>query len=172
MSDVRVVDYDPRWRDDFARLNLEWLERYFAVEPIDEQVLGDPDTHVLQHGGLILMAITDDGNAVGTVALKHHGDGVYELTKMAVEPGHQGQHIGRQLMTAVLDRYRALEADGTVLFLESNRKLATALNLYETSGFVHRPAPPSPYARADVYMVWEGGHGDGPLAPNTLPSAN
>ena len=27
---VRVVDFDPRWRDDFARLNLEWLELWFT----------------------------------------------------------------------------------------------------------------------------------------------
>ena len=31
----RVIDFDPRWRDDFARLNLEWLRRWFEVEPVD-----------------------------------------------------------------------------------------------------------------------------------------
>ncbi|MEY2468735.1 MAG: putative acetyltransferase [Actinomycetota bacterium] len=153
MTDVRVVDYGPQWRDDFARLNLEWLERWFSVEPIDEAMLGDPETHILGGGGHILMAVTDDDTAVGTVALKHHGDGVYELTKMAVEPGHRGSGIGRALMTAALDRYRSLDASS--LFLESNAKLENALRLYERSGFQHRPAPPSPYARADIYMVWE-----------------
>lgn len=153
MADVRVVDYEPRWQSEFARLNFEWVQRYFTVEKVDEEVLGDPDTHVLRDGGLILMAVTDDDRAVGTVALKHHGNGVYELTKMAVAPVHRGEGIGRKLMDAVLVRYRDL--DGNRLFLESNRKLDAALRLYETSGFEHRPAPPSPYARADVYMVWE-----------------
>jgi putative acetyltransferase len=43
------------------------------------------------------------------------------------------------------------------LFLESSRKLAPALALYESVGFRHRPAPRpgSHYVRADVYMVWE-----------------
>ncbi len=153
MAGVRVVDYEPKWRDDFARLNLEWIERWFEVEKADEEILGDPETHVLKGGGEILMAVDDHHQAVGTVALKHHGDGVYELSKMAVEPNHRGEGIGRLLIEAALERYQSL--DGTLLFLESHSKLETALKLYETSGFQHRPAPPSPYARADVYMVWD-----------------
>ena len=53
---IRVVDYDPRWRADFARLNIEWLERWFVVEPIDREVLSDPETHILVGGGRVLFA--------------------------------------------------------------------------------------------------------------------
>lgn len=56
-ASVRIVEFAPRWRDDFARLNLEWLQRWFAVEPIDREVLGDPETHILQRGGHVLFAI-------------------------------------------------------------------------------------------------------------------
>lgn len=154
-SDIRITDYDPRWRADFARLNIDWLERFFVVEPVDRAVLSDPDTHILAAGGRVLFAVDGDGRAVGTVALKHEGGGVYELTKMAVEPGQQGRGIGRMLMQGALDAYRAL--DGRELFLESSSKLAPALALYESVGFRHHPAPRpgSHYARADVYMVWE-----------------
>jgi putative acetyltransferase len=157
-GDIRIVDYGPRWRADFARLNLEWLQRWFAVEPIDREVLHDPETHLLTGGGRVLFAIAtaDAGTqrAVGTVALKHHGDGVYELTKMAVAPEARGHGVGRRLMVAALDTYRALA--GRELFLESSSKLGPALRLYESVGFVHHPAPRpgSHYARADVYMVW------------------
>jgi ribosomal protein S18 acetylase RimI-like enzyme len=156
---VRIVDFDPCWRDDFARLNVDWLERWFVVEPIDREVLGDPETHILAAGGRVLFALlrSDDGSerAVGTVALKHEGAGVYELTKMAVEEGHRGAGIGRQLMDAALAVFHAM--GGRELFLESSSKLGPALALYESVGFRHRPAPRpgSHYARADVYMVWE-----------------
>lgn len=153
-SDIRIVDFAPQWRADFARLNLEWLERWFAVEPIDREVLGDPETHLLAGGGRILFAIDRDDRAVGTVALKCEGDGVYELTKMAVDSAQRGGGIGRLLMLGVLDEFRALQ--GRELFLESSTKLAPALKLYESVGFRHYPAPRpgSHYARADVYMVW------------------
>lgn len=154
-SPVHIVDYSPRWRDDFARLNLEWLQRWFVVEPIDREVLADPETHILADGGRVLFAIDDTGRAVGTVALKHEGDGVYELTKMAVEPGLRGGGVGRLLMQRALDVFRAL--DGRELFLESSSQLEPALRLYESVGFVHHPAPRpgSHYARADVYMIWD-----------------
>jgi ribosomal protein S18 acetylase RimI-like enzyme len=152
---IRIVPYDPRWRDDFARLNIEWLERWFVVEPVDREVLSDPERHILADGGTVLFAVDAQDHTVGTVALRHEGDGVYELTKMAVEPGQRGNGIGRLLMQGALEAYRAL--GGRELFLESSSQLAPALKLYESVGFVHHPAPRpgSHYARADVHMIWE-----------------
>ena len=155
---MRIVDFAPRWRDDFARLNLEWLRRWFVVEPFDEQVLHDPETHLLAAGGRVLFALLGDGEsqrAVGTVALRQEGDGVYELTKMAVSPGLRGAGIVRALLLAAIDAYCRL--DGRELYLESSSILAPALRLYESAGFVHHPAPRpgSHYARADVHMIWQ-----------------
>ncbi|TWI01889.1 ribosomal protein S18 acetylase RimI-like enzyme [Luteimonas cucumeris] len=156
-ADYRIVEYAAQWRDDFARLNIDWLQRYFVVEAIDNEVLHDPETHILDPGGRILFAVDARERATGTVALKHEGGGVYELTKMAVEPGHQGAGIGRALMQAALATYRSL--DGRELFLESSSKLVPALQLYASVGFVHKPAPRpgSHYQRADVHMVWTPG---------------
>ena len=110
-------------------------------------------------GGYAVVAVDEAGRALGTVALLHEGDGVYELTKMAVDPVARGRGIGRTLMQGALRMFRSL--DGRELFLESSSKLAPALALYESVGFVHHPAPRpgSHYARADVYMVWEPARG-------------
>jgi GNAT superfamily N-acetyltransferase len=158
---IRIVGFDPRWRADFARLYLVWLRRWFGVEPFDAEVLGDPERYILADGGRVLFALRDaaDGGtqAVGTVALRNAGDGVYELTKMAVEPELRGAGIGRALLEAAIDAYRGF--GGRELYLESSSVLVPALRMYETAGFVHHPAPRpgSHYARADVHMVWEAG---------------
>ena len=45
---LRVVAYDARrHRGAFAAVNREWIEHYFRMEPHDEELLGDPATHVL-----------------------------------------------------------------------------------------------------------------------------
>lgn len=152
---IRIVGFDPRWREAFATLNIEWLEHWFVVEDYDREVLGNPEKHILAKGGHILFAVDEAGRALGTLALKHEGDGVYELTKMAVSPAARGRGVGRLLMAAALDLYRTLDA--RELFLESSRRLAPALALYESVGFRHHPAPRagSHYARADVHMIWE-----------------
>lgn len=152
---IRIAGFDPRWREAFAGLNIEWLEHWFVVEDYDREVLGNPEKYILANGGHILFALDAEERALGTVALKHEGNGVYELTKMAVSPEARGRGVGRLLMEVALDLYRTLDA--RELFLESSSLLGPALALYESAGFRHRPAPRagSRYARADVYMVWE-----------------
>lgn len=151
-DDVEIVDYEPALSSRFRDLNVEWLERYFRVEPIDRKILGDPGGQIIAGGGAILFARLG-GEVVGTVALKHHGDGVYELTKMAVTADCQGAGIGRKLLQACLEKYR--EIGGRRLYLESHSSLKAAVGLYESAGFAHAPPPnPSEYERADVYMVF------------------
>ncbi|WP_458690437.1 GNAT family N-acetyltransferase [Nocardia tengchongensis] len=135
----------------FKDLNLEWIEAFFAVEAADLATLDDPQA-IVEHGGEVLIARLD-GEAVGCVALVQEEPGVFELSKMAVSPRFRGRGIGRVVLTAAIDRVRALGA--TEFFLASNARLASAVHLYETMGFVHVPPselPPSPYDRADVFM--------------------
>ena len=156
-SAVEIVDFEPRYAADFKRLNVEWLEKYFVVEPIDDEVLSNPQTAILDPGGAILLARVHD-EIVGTCALiKVEGDRRYELSKMSVTERFQGLRIGRRLLEATLARYRGL--GGRELFLESNSRLTPALTLYESVGFVHTPRPggPSHYARGNVYMVLKAG---------------
>ena len=152
-SAVEIVPFERRYAADFKRLNVEWLEKYFRVEPIDEEVLSKP-ARIVRDGGAIFLA-RYRGAIVGTCALLDAGDGRFELSKMAVTAGHQGLGIGRRLIEAVTAEY--LSRGARELFLESNSKLTPAITLYESSGFVHSPRPaPSHYERSDVYMVYVG----------------
>jgi len=154
-TDIELVDFSVRYGDAFKRLNVEWLEKYFRVEPIDHVVLSDPQITIIDPGGAILYAVVD-GAAVGTVALKHDGAGVFEMTKMAVTASQQGMGLGRQLLDAAVARFEELE--GKKLYLESHSSLLPALALYESAGFRHEAPPnPSDYERADVYMVYRSG---------------
>ena len=73
----------------------------------------------------------------------------------AVETGWRGVGAGRLLLDAAIAEFH--KRRGKTLFLESSTKLAPALNLYESVGFVHHPAPRpgSHYVRSDVYMIYE-----------------
>ncbi|HXC16828.1 MAG TPA: GNAT family N-acetyltransferase [Holophagaceae bacterium] len=151
---VEIIPFEPRYRDDFKRLNAVWLEKFFRVEPVDAEVLSNPESRILAPGGHILFARLGD-EIVGACALIPEGEGRFELSKMAVDERHQGLGLGRKLLEAAIAKFKTLEA--AELFLESSSKLTTAIRLYETSGFVHTPRPgASHYERADVYMVYKG----------------
>ena len=152
---AEILPYAPAYAADFRDLNMAWLRRYFKVEPIDEEVLSQPE-RILAAGGAILFARVE-GTVVGTVALLPSGERRYELSKMAVSPAWQGVGLGRALLSAMIRVYHAL--GGEQLFLESNHRLVPALQLYESVGFRHAPRPegPSHYERADVYMTYDAG---------------
>jgi len=151
-DDIKLCSWDARYRDAFALLNLAWLERYFEIEPHDREVLGNPEGEIIRGGGDILFALIDD-KPVGTAALIKHTNGVFELTKMAVDSGSQGKGVGRQLLAFALERARALRA--RKVWLESSSRLVPARRLYESAGFRHVRRPePSRYRRADIYMEW------------------
>ncbi len=155
-SPVTIQRFSPALAPHFYRLNAEWLQRFFSIEPIDEEVLRDPFSRIVQPGGEILFA-QQGAAVVGTCALKVSAAGKerFELTKMAVTASAQGHGVGRLLLEAVLASYRALQ--GQSLFLETNSQLKPAIHLYESVGFRQQPHPQgaSVYQRADVYMVYE-----------------
>jgi putative acetyltransferase len=136
----------------FRTLNEEWITRYFTLEKKDQETLGDPENMILRKGGHIFMVYLSH-ETVGCVALIPIGDGVYELSKMAVSPEVRGLGIGRRLLQHAITQAKLIGAKS--LFLGSNAKLANAVHLYESVGFRHVPPekiPPMPYTRANVFM--------------------
>lgn len=148
-----LVPYNTRYASAFYDLNVWWLRKYFEVEPIDETVLSDPEQFILSKGGEIFFSLID-GKPVGTVAMKLQAPGVFELTKLGVDPTVQQGGMGRALCQMVIDRFKA--RGGTTLFLETNTILEPAIKLYKRLNFVEMAPPePSPYERANYYMEWQ-----------------
>jgi GNAT superfamily N-acetyltransferase len=144
--------FEPGDEAAFRELNEAWIRQYFAIEPKDVEVLGDPAGHILDHGGEIVMAMLD-GRPVGCCALLALPERCFEIGKMAVAEEYRGQGIGRALLTRAIERGR--ERGATRLYLETSTKLPNAIHLYESEGFRYLPAErvqPSPYTRSDLFM--------------------
>lgn len=146
---LEIVTYEPRYQDDFKRLNMEWLEKYDLVESHDLEILDDPEGTVLNAGGRIFLAKEGD-QVVGTAGLWKENNDEYELIKMAVSPRYQGKGISKILLQRCLEEAREMQAKR--IFLFSNSQLKTALKLYEQYGFRHVEATNSPFLTADVKM--------------------
>jgi putative acetyltransferase len=151
-TELAIREFRPGDEADFRRLNEEWIVRFFAKEPKDEEVLADPQRVILDRGGRIFLAVRN-GQTVGCCALLAMAPGEFEIGKMTVAESLRRSGIGRRLLETAIGEARALGARR--LYLETNRKLDGAIKLYESVGFRHIPPErivPSPYARANVYM--------------------
>ncbi len=153
--EVEIIHFEARYAQDFYQLNRHWLEKYFYVESIDDEVLKHPQEVIIDKGGYVLLARLKN-KIIGTAALIKSEFNGLELSKMSVDESFQGLGIGEKLAHSSINQFKA--TDNHKLFLESNRKLLPALNLYRKLGFVEKPSPfeTSHYNRADIYMEYEG----------------
>jgi DNA-binding MarR family transcriptional regulator/GNAT superfamily N-acetyltransferase len=148
-ADVTIIDYTPKYADDFRNLNHEWITKYFKLEAADNIALDNPQSYILDKGGRIFVAIYKE-EPVGVVALLKMNDGGYELGKMAVSPKAQGKSIGFLLGKHAIEVAKELKAHR--VFLESNTLLKPAISLYNKLGFKKIIGGQSPYERANIQM--------------------
>lgn len=147
---IEIIPFDPAYVQDFKDLNVAWLEKYFWVEPHDEEVLSQPEKYIIKPGGTIFF-VKEGEEILGTVALMKMEEGIFELTKMAVTPQAQGKKIGQQLMAHTLKF--AHNKGWRKLIIYSSRKLENAIYIYKKYGFREIPiGENNPYARGDIKM--------------------
>ncbi|MBO6506257.1 MAG: GNAT family N-acetyltransferase [Kordiimonadaceae bacterium] len=151
--DIQIQKFDAKYRQAFYDLNIAWLEKYFTVEPAHRQMLENPEAELLEGGGEVFFAVSS-GDVVGTVGVRNAGGGVFELTKLAVDPKAQSGGVGRKLCDAVIAYF--MKAGGKTLYLETHNSLKPALHLYKDLGFKLTKNPGEKhYDGCDLYMEWQ-----------------
>ncbi|NVJ65441.1 MAG: GNAT family N-acetyltransferase [Gammaproteobacteria bacterium] len=150
-SNLQIIEFQPQLAHHFKSINMAWIEHYFEPEAEDMKVLNDPKKHLIDTGGNIVFA-EYKGQIVGTCGLKKWSDTEYELVKMGVLDNYQGLQLGYHLGQAVIEL--AERAGCKRLFLETNKKLKPAINLYKKLGFQEFSNDTSrcDYQRCDLYM--------------------
>ena len=150
--EIEYVPFHVKYRQDWFDINHEWIAQNFKMEQADLELLKQPEENILAKGGEIYFALIE-GKAVGAAALKHHGSGEYELSKMGVKEEAQRMGIGQKLIEIIIERYQA--RGGKSLFLETNNSLNNAIKLYQKCGFNPvKLRTGSPYDRADTCMEY------------------
>lgn len=145
---IQIIEYQNIHKEDFKKINVEWIEKFFKIEPHDLEQLDAPE-EIISNGGQIFLAKLGD-EIVGTSALIHDGDGVYELAKMGVTPKAQGLGLGKKLCVYTIEE--AKKRNAKTLYLLSNRKLTPAITMYESVGFIEVPIGETLYERTDIKM--------------------
>jgi ribosomal protein S18 acetylase RimI-like enzyme len=146
---VQIIDYSPDLQPHFEKINKEWVEKYFTMEPFDFEQLSNPQEIILNKGGAILFA-KEGEEIIGTVGLTKSADGTFEMVKMAVIPQAQGKKVGQLLAASILEKAKTMGAKKVVLY--SNTKLEAALSLYRKFGFKETPPECGKYGRCDIKM--------------------
>jgi DNA-binding MarR family transcriptional regulator/N-acetylglutamate synthase-like GNAT family acetyltransferase len=153
VQNIEIINWAPQYKDDFKKLNMDWLNTYFNGEltESDHLSLNSPEDFYLARGGYLFFA-RQAGKIIAALALRLCENNSFEISKMAVDAQAQGHGVGRQLLLTALNKARLQHADK--VWLETSSRLTRAVNLYSNFGFTTQKHPKgkSSYPRADIYM--------------------
>ncbi|CAO3653591.1 unnamed protein product [Cunninghamella echinulata] len=153
---IYLTTYDPDYKDDFKKLNVHWIEKYFKIEPSDIQQLDHAEENIIQPGGEIFFVVVAEADnnykkkVVGTVAMVVE-NGECELAKLAVDDQHQSKGYSHPLMQEAIQW--AKNRNHSEVLIVTNTMLEGAVNLYKKYGFetIHLGKHPH-YERVDIVM--------------------
>ena len=178
-NNIVIVGYHPKYADDFAALNYQWITQFFVIEPEDRAALDHPEAYAIDNGGEIFFLLDRSSGGetvIGTAALvpkkvpkkalkktwkeapqqavaqTAEAIEVYELAKMAVSPNRQGEGLGQLLLQHCIEFAR--QRKGKRMILTTNDILKPALAVYHKLGFRDLPVNPDErYERGNLAMV-------------------
>lgn len=145
---MEITEYQQRYKKDFIELNTAWVERFWAIEQADRDILEHVE-ELLEKGAMIYFAVEDEMVLATCMALPLGGD-VWEICKLAAT----GQYTGKGAGSAVFQASMAwaFRHGAKKLTLISNSRLKPALHIYEKFGFREVPLDKAywGYERADI----------------------
>ena len=91
MTQMEIIKYDPKYREDFVRLNTEWLTKLYYIESYDQYSM-DHVEELIQKGSMVYFAI-ENGKVLATCMTEPLGDDVWEICKLAAAGQYTGTGI-------------------------------------------------------------------------------
>jgi len=138
---IQISQYQPTYQQPIIDLILDIQQNEFNVPiTLEDQpdLLIIPDFYC-QNAGNFWIAITSDGQLVGTIALIDIGNGMGALRKMFVHRDFRGKESGvASLLLHTLLSHGRLH-DIHTIYLGTNPRLQAAMRFYEKNGFVQLP---------------------------------
>ena len=150
MPEIKFREFTAKDSGQFKALNIEWLKKYFEVEPIDERVLSNPRSEILDSGGFIFMAEIKD-EVIGTFAFIKKGNQIFEFSKMAIDPKFRNKGYGNVMMQFAISLAKKYRWNKIILY--SNTILKNSIHLYFKYGFIEVPMEADViYSRGNIKM--------------------
>ena len=150
---MQIVEYETKYRDDFVRLNTEWLERFYWVESFDQYAMDHVD-ELIEQGAMAYFAVEND-EVLATCMAMPLDDNIWEICKLAARGQYTGTGAGSAVLRAAMDY--AVNHGAKKLVLISCRGLKPAIHLYEKFGFHEVPYRKEYWKseKADIEMEYE-----------------
>lgn len=135
---MKVVPYDPKYRQAFIDINTDWITKWYRIEENDRWVFDHVDD-LIAGGSMIFFALDDGGKPEATCLIERKDeDGkLWEFEKFGAVGQRSKDGAGTAVMLAALDYAKGHGAEKVVIV--THHKCGAAMHLYEKYGFRRLP---------------------------------
>ncbi|EEG28750.1 acetyltransferase, GNAT family [[Clostridium] methylpentosum DSM 5476] len=146
---MKVVFYDPKYKNDFIEMNKSWIEDMFKLEDEDIREMENIEPYI-ENGGQIFFSIDDNERVMACCMIAPREDGDWEIMKFAARGMYTGTGAGSACLKACIDYAKEMQLKKIIIV--SNKKCEHAIHLYRKFGFEEVPVDKEkfPFDRADI----------------------
>lgn len=146
---MKVVFYDPKYKNDFIEMNKSWIEDMFKLEDEDIREMENIELSI-ENGGQIFFSIDDNERVMACCMIAPREDGDWEIMKFAARGMYTGTGAGSACLKACIDYAKKMQLKKIIIV--SNKKCEHAIHLYRKFGFEEVPVDKEkfPFDRADI----------------------
>lgn len=109
----------------------ESLEIDLCFQNFEEELEDLPGKYAAPEGAMFLARV--DGESAGCIALRKSSGGIAEMKRLYVRERYRGLHIGKKLVTIILEEASRLSY--TAIRLDTLSTMKAAVGLYQSFGF-------------------------------------
>ena len=129
----KIKEYEDKYNKNVNDFVISILVDEYGFEQFREGIKKLNNRDYITNRGKIWIAIADNDNVVGTIAVRKHNDKEAELNKFYVRKDYRGTGLSKELYNKVMDATK--QKDFNRIFLGTYDKLETAINFYLKRGF-------------------------------------
>lgn len=135
MSDIKIISYNDNYKEQTIKLIFDILENEFGRKSKSGRpdVKNIPEFYQKDELSDFWIAIRDNDELIGTIALSNFGEGISYLQRFFVKKEFRREGLGRKLLNHLLDFARA--HGYKEIYLSTSEDMVSANKFYLKNGF-------------------------------------
>lgn len=128
-----IKEFEDRYNDKVNNFIISILVEEYGFEQFRKGLQQQNNHAYIENGSNLWIALDEDDNIVGTVALRKHNDTEAEIKKLYVKKDYRGTGLSKELYNKVIENTK--ENTYNRIFLGTYDKLESAIHFYLKRGF-------------------------------------
>ena len=128
-----IKEFEKKYNEDVNNFIISIFVEEYGFKQFKNDLKKQNNQEYIDNGGNLWIAVDENDNIVGTIALKRHSKTEAEIKKLYVREDYRGTGLSKELYGKVMET--SINNEVKRIFLGTYDKLERAVNFYLKRGF-------------------------------------